>query len=233
MQARPAGDVYSPSRSRRAWHLSQASAARRIARQARPGGAVDTPTPHPHRHHRQGRLDSMLPPHRGERQARPPPTSRAGAGRRASRASRSPGAGAASAQAALISTSACDNSAAERRRSRTGATRSPYKLVPGGDFESGAAGWTLAGGARTVAGSEPFAATGHAGASSLYLPAGASATSPFTCVNAAYPTFRFFARNDCAAVDGGGVRRLQDRARPDGQRPGRRRRRCRAAGRRR
>jgi hypothetical protein len=105
------------------------------------------------------------------------------------------GAGAASAQAALISTSACDNSALTSPFARWGDSSS-YKLAPGGDFESGAAGWTLAGGARTVAGSEPFAATGHAGASSLYLPAGASATSPFTCVNAAYPTFRFFARDD-------------------------------------
>ena len=98
-------------------------------------------------------------------------------------------------QAALISTSACDGSALTAPFTPWGDT-SLYKLVPGGDFESGAAGWTLAGGARTVAGSEPFAATGRAGASSLYLPAGASATSPFTCVNAAYPTFRFFARDD-------------------------------------
>ena len=30
----------------------------------------------------------------------------------------------------------------------------------------------------------------------MYLPAGASVTTPFTCVNAAYPSFRLFARND-------------------------------------
>jgi hypothetical protein len=105
------------------------------------------------------------------------------------------GAGAASAQAALVSTTACDNSALTAPFTHWGDT-SLYKLVPGGNFESGATGWTLAGGARTIAGSEPFAATGTAGASSLYLPAGASATSPFTCVNAAYPSFRLFARDD-------------------------------------
>ena len=105
------------------------------------------------------------------------------------------GAGAGAAQAALISTNACDTSTLSQPFTAWGDTSS-YKLVPGGDFESGAGGWTLTGGARLVSGSEPFAATGRAGASSLYLPAGASATSPATCVNAAYPTFRFFARDD-------------------------------------
>jgi hypothetical protein len=47
-----------------------------------------------------------------------------------------------------------------------------------------------------VAGSEPYGASGSVGKSSLYLPAGASAQSPVTCVNFAYPTFRLFARND-------------------------------------
>jgi len=47
-----------------------------------------------------------------------------------------------------------------------------------------------------VSGSEPFRATGTVGRSSLYLPAGASAQSPYTCVNAAYPSFRFFGRNN-------------------------------------
>ncbi len=102
--------------------------------------------------------------------------------------------GGASAQAALISTLSCDSSTLTQPFAPWGDT-SPYKLVPGGDFEGGLAGWTLSGGARAVAGSEPFAATGSVGASSLELPAGAVAQSPFTCVNAAYPTLRFFARN--------------------------------------
>ena len=65
-----------------------------------------------------------------------------------------------------------------------------YELAPGGDFESSA--WTLSGGAERVAGSEPYAATGHLGSSSLSLPAASSARSPLTCVDAAYPSMRFF-----------------------------------------
>jgi hypothetical protein len=65
-----------------------------------------------------------------------------------------------------------------------------YELVPGGDFESST--WALSGGARPVAGSEPYAATGSLGSSSLYLPAGSYAQSPPTCVDATYPSIRFF-----------------------------------------
>jgi hypothetical protein len=68
---------------------------------------------------------------------------------------------------------------------------SSYELAPGGDFESSA--WSLAGRAAVIGGSEPFAASGTLGASSLALPAGSSAQSPPTCVDAAYPTVRFFA----------------------------------------
>ena len=65
-----------------------------------------------------------------------------------------------------------------------------YELSPGGDFER--ATWTLDGGARRQSGSEPFAATGKLGNWSLTLPAGSSAQSPLTCVDAGYPTVRFF-----------------------------------------
>lgn len=65
-----------------------------------------------------------------------------------------------------------------------------YELAPGGDFES--SGWSLSGGAARVPGSERFAATGTPGSWSLALPAGASAQSPPTCVDAAYPTVRMF-----------------------------------------
>lgn len=100
------------------------------------------------------------------------------------------------AQAALISTGACNEAALSRPFLRWGDSNS-YESVPGGDFEGSLAGWTLSGGAKRVAGSEPYGATGSAvGVSSLSLPAGASALSPFTCVNASYPSFRFFARND-------------------------------------
>jgi hypothetical protein len=65
-----------------------------------------------------------------------------------------------------------------------------YELAPGGDFESST--WTLTGGAELVAGSEPYAVTGTLGSSSLLLPGGSSARSPLTCVDATYPSVRFF-----------------------------------------
>jgi len=77
-----------------------------------------------------------------------------------------------------------------------------YFLAPGGDFEGEPAGWDLEGGARVVAGSEPFGAVGN-GASSLQLPAGSSAVSPVFCVDLNYPTFRFFAVQQQAAADAG------------------------------
>jgi hypothetical protein len=101
----------------------------------------------------------------------------------------------ASASAALINTGACNEAQLSQPFVRWGDTSS-YELVPGGDFEGSSAGWSLSGGAQRVSGSEPYGATGVVGSDSLELPAGASAQSPFTCVNAAYPTFRFFARND-------------------------------------
>lgn len=65
-----------------------------------------------------------------------------------------------------------------------------YELAPGGDFETPS--WTLNGGAYRVPGSEPYAVTGALGNWSLALPAGTSAQSPPTCVDAAYPSIRFF-----------------------------------------
>jgi hypothetical protein len=99
------------------------------------------------------------------------------------------------ARAAVINTDACDSAALSQPFAQFNDSN-VYKLIPGGSFENGASGWTLSHGASIVSGSEPFGATGSAGASSVYLPAGASVTSPFTCVDAAYPTFRFFARNN-------------------------------------
>lgn len=75
-----------------------------------------------------------------------------------------------------------------------------YELAPGGDFESSI--WSLTGGATLVAGSEPYAATGTLGSSSLSLPAGSSAQSPPVCVDATYPSIRFFiAGNGSVAVN--------------------------------
>ena len=101
----------------------------------------------------------------------------------------------AAAQADVVSLSACDSSALTQPFLPWGDSN-PYKLAPGGDFEGSMAGWTLSGSAAVVAGSESSGVTGTVGSSSLSLPAGASAQSPMTCVNAAYPSFRFFARTD-------------------------------------
>jgi hypothetical protein len=98
---------------------------------------------------------------------------------------------AASAQA---STGTCPSSSASEPFAQWGDTNS-YTLVSQGDFEGSLSQWTLSGGAGTAAGSEPYGATGVVGRLSLALPAGASAQSPYTCVTASDPTFRFFARN--------------------------------------
>jgi hypothetical protein len=101
---------------------------------------------------------------------------------------------AASAQAALISTAAC-NTAPLTQPFSPWLDPNSYELVSGGDFEGSLAGWTLSGGAQVVAGSEPYGASGSVGSSSLLLPSGASVQTPMTCVDAAYPTFRFFAES--------------------------------------
>jgi hypothetical protein len=95
------------------------------------------------------------------------------------------------AQADIIDLSAC-NIAPLSQPFAPWLDPSSYELAPGGDFESG--GWSLSGGAQRVPDSEPFAATGTLGSWSLSLPAGASAESPPTCVDAAYPTIRFFTK---------------------------------------
>jgi hypothetical protein len=67
--------------------------------------------------------------------------------------------------------------------------RELYFVAPGGDFEDGAAGWQLEGGARIAGGSSAFAPLGS-GQHSLQLRAGAAATSPAFCVDERFPTFR-------------------------------------------
>jgi hypothetical protein len=95
----------------------------------------------------------------------------------------------AAAQASVINLGACNTSALGQPFAPWGDNAS-YELAPAGDFES--AGWNLSNGASIVSGSEPYAATGTLGQSSLSLPAGSWATSPSTCVDAAYPTVRMF-----------------------------------------
>lgn len=70
-----------------------------------------------------------------------------------------------------------------------------YTLVPGGSFESGALGWTLAGGARVVSGNESYYANSRYDSHSLAVPAGSSATTPPFCVGLTRPTIRLFVVN--------------------------------------
>jgi hypothetical protein len=67
-----------------------------------------------------------------------------------------------------------------------------YEQAPGGDAES-AQGWSLAGGARIVAGNEPWK-VGGGGSKSLQLPRGSRATTGVMCVGIGHPVMRFFAR---------------------------------------
>jgi hypothetical protein len=76
-----------------------------------------------------------------------------------------------------------------------------YILVGGGSFE-GTNSWTLRGGAAIVAGNEPFYVRRSTDSRSLYLPAGASATSPTTCFKFADWHLRLFTRNTAGQYGG-------------------------------
>jgi hypothetical protein len=94
-----------------------------------------------------------------------------------------------SAQAALVDLNACNSNALSQPFAPWG-DNSSYELAPGGTFSDSS--WSLSGRASLVSGAEPWAVTGTPSSSSLSLPAGSSGTSPATCVDAAYPTIRFF-----------------------------------------
>ena len=66
-----------------------------------------------------------------------------------------------------------------------------YTPVPGGSFESNGEGWTL-NGTRITNENNWYGVAG--GSHSLEIFTGGEAVSPELCVNAEYPTFRFFAR---------------------------------------
>ena len=70
-----------------------------------------------------------------------------------------------------------------------------YVLAPDGGFEAGGAGWSLGGGAATVAGNESFFLNDAGDQRSLSLPSGSSAVSPPICMSLDTPIFRLLARN--------------------------------------
>ena len=75
-----------------------------------------------------------------------------------------------------------------------------YRLAPGGSFELGVPGWTLAGAAELVAPGAPFIPT--SAATALSLAPGASATSAPICVGPGDRFARMFASADDASGDG-------------------------------
>jgi len=69
----------------------------------------------------------------------------------------------------------------------------PYYFAPNGGFESGAQGWTLAGGAQVVAGNEGYYVHSTGDRYSLSIPNGATVISPPLCSGVTYKGLRFFA----------------------------------------
>lgn len=70
-----------------------------------------------------------------------------------------------------------------------------YTPVPGGSFEAGQKAWALTGGAKVVSGNEGYYVRSRSDSQSLYLPAGASATTPAMCVGLAEPTLRYLSKS--------------------------------------
>ena len=73
-----------------------------------------------------------------------------------------------------------------------------YKLL--GSFEAGTTAWQLSGGAKIVSGNETYKVGGSTHSSSLSLPSGSAAVSPFTCVGLGEPTLRLFAKRNSALL---------------------------------
>lgn len=92
------------------------------------------------------------------------------------------------------SAQACSYTGASQVFSHWGDKRD-YVLAPDGGFESGAKGWTLSGGAATVAGNESYYLNSTTDSTSLSLPGGSAAVSPAICMSIETPVFRMVARN--------------------------------------
>jgi hypothetical protein len=104
----------------------------------------------------------------------------------------------ASAGILVASAPSCDNGATSQPFAQWGDSNN-YFLAPGGNFESGAAGWTL-NGARVSSDQEPWRVNSDRGTHALVIPAGHSVVSPTVCVGIENPSMRFFAHRS-----GGGL----------------------------
>jgi hypothetical protein len=74
-----------------------------------------------------------------------------------------------------------------------------YFMMPGGSFESGAPGWSFAGGAGVVSGNESSFVNSKTDSHSVAIPSGAKVTSPTTCVAAGQSLMRLFVKNSGVA----------------------------------
>jgi hypothetical protein len=94
------------------------------------------------------------------------------------------------AHAGVLTLNACPADSALSQPFAAWGDTNEYRLLQGGDFAAGAPGWTLSGGATITGTGEPFRLAGGPSQNSLSLPAGATAQSPYTCVDLTQPTFR-------------------------------------------
>ena len=105
------------------------------------------------------------------------------------------------ANAGLLVTTAqgCDAAQVSKPFSRWGDANN-YTPVPGGSFEAGSAGWSMTGGGKVVGGNEPYYVRGAGDTKSLFLPQGATATSPSICVGLEDPSLRWLAKQSGALL---------------------------------
>jgi hypothetical protein len=103
---------------------------------------------------------------------------------------------ASTAQAGLIGTgSASYCSPTAKQAFASWGDQQNYTLLPNGSFENGGNLWALSGGAKVVAGNEPFFLNGRGDSHSLLLPAGSSAYSATMCFALGDWHLRFLMRN--------------------------------------
>lgn len=76
---------------------------------------------------------------------------------------------------------------------------SAYFLMPGGGFESGAPGWSLAGGPKVVSGNESFFVNAKTDANHRAIPTGVQAISPTVCAAMGENKIRLFVKNSGVA----------------------------------
>ena len=80
-----------------------------------------------------------------------------------------------------------------------------YNYAPDGGLELGGLGWSLSDGAQVVSGNESYFVHSRYDRRSLYLPDGASVTTPPMCMGTLSTWIRFFVKNN----DGSGSLRVQ------------------------